>query len=259
MAPRQRSLNSQSSAYDESESSPLSEDGKKITRKPSTLNQIEADISRDRHDYFNLIALIPVIVTTVLNYNCSDLRNMNISYSGDFFWMMWVTTGAYFLLDLVWVARVPICVKSPGLIIKHHILAMIYLLGPIAFPEYRWFMGSILSVEVNTWFLICRRVVYKASGKPITPFFPQFISAMFYITWIWIRCIVYPGVLFQFLGMAKEAIEETGIFWHMPMIFIPPHFALCMLNLKWTYDLFRPIVKRWMGLGPKSIAVQNGL
>lgn len=120
-------------------------------------------------------------------------------------------------------------------------------------------MGSILSVEVNTWFLIARRVVYKASGKPVSPIISEAVSAMFYITWIWIRCIVYPGVLLTFLQLAKEKIEETGTYFHLPMIFIPFHFGLCVLNLKWTYDLFTPIIKRWLGMGPKSVVVEKGL
>ena len=28
------------------------------------------------------------------------------------------TTVLYFLVDLIWVAKVPLCVKSPGIIIK---------------------------------------------------------------------------------------------------------------------------------------------
>jgi hypothetical protein len=135
---------------------------------------------------------------------------------------------------------------------------MIYLIAPIFYPEYRWFMGSILSVEANTWFLILRRVVYKNFSKPVSPLITGFVSTMFYITWIWIRCIVYPDVLFKFLVIAKAKIVETGGF-SLPMIFIPFHFVLCVLNFKWTYDLFKPIVKRWMGTGPKSMVVQNGL
>jgi hypothetical protein len=119
-------------------------------------------------------------------------------------------------------------------------------------------MGSILSVEINTWFLIMRRVVFKTSS-PIPPAVAQGVSAMFYLTWILIRCIIYPHVLVTFLQLAAERIEQTGVYFHWEMLFIPAHAALCVLNLKWTYDLFQPIVKRWMGIGPKPMVVQNGL
>jgi hypothetical protein len=59
--------------------------------------------------------------------------------------------------------------------------------------------------------------------------------------------------------MARERIQETGVFFHPEMIFIIVHAALCALNLKWTYDLFTPIIKRLLGSGPKTLVVQNGL
>ena len=136
---------------------------------------------------------------------------------------------------------------------------MFYLIGPIFYPQYRGFMGAILSVEVNTWFLIGRRVVYKSSGTPIHPLVGQVVSAMFYLTWILIRCLVYPKVLIMFLQLAIAKIQETNIWFHLPMTFIPVHATLCVLNLKWTYDLFEPIVKRYLGNGPKTTVVQNGL
>jgi len=253
-----------STAYNNNnETETLISEAKPLPNQPTkTLNQTEADISRDWHDYFNLIALIPIIVTAALNYNYQaifNLESFDIVYLGHYFWANWAVTTLYFLADLVWVARVPICVKSPGVIIKHHIVAMIYLIGPVCYPEYRWFMGAILSVEVNTWFLICRRVMYKSSGKPVSPVLSETVSMMFYLTWILIRCIIYPAVLVEFLRLAVEKIAETGTLWHLPMIFIPAHFALCVLNLKWTYDLFAPIIKRWMGTGPRTMVVQNGL
>lgn len=137
---------------------------------------------------------------------------------------------------------------------------MLYLIAPVFYPEYRWFMGSLLSVEINTWFLILRRIVFKTSSvRPVSPWIGITVSAMFYLTWILIRCIIYPHVLYTFLCLAVERIQETGRFFHFPMIFIPTHTALCLLNLKWTYDLFEPIVKRWFGNGPKAMVVQNGL
>lgn len=66
-------------------------------------------------------------------------------------------------------------------------------------------------------------------------------------------------MLVTFFQMAAERIQETGVYFHWPMMFIPAHAALCALNLKWTYDLFEPIVKRWLGIGPKPMVVQNGL
>ncbi len=57
MAPRQRTFATLRPSDDEpSESTTLVSKG--IPRKSSMLNQTEADISRDWHDYFNLVALV---------------------------------------------------------------------------------------------------------------------------------------------------------------------------------------------------------
>jgi len=170
----------------------------------------------------------------------------------------------YFILDFSWVTLVPICVKSPGVIVKHHIVAMIYLSAPIYYPRYRWLMGAVLSVELNTWFLICRRLVYRSNYCPtgyakVSPFITTTVSTLFYITWLTIRCYLYPKVLILFFIMWKEEIEITGKYFFWELLFIPVHIVLCVLNLNWTYDLFKPIIKRLIGTGPKSMVVQNGL
>jgi len=120
-----------------------------------------------------------------------------------------------------------------------------YLSAPIGWPEYRWFMGACLSVEINTWFLILRRVVYKRKEQ-LPHVLVEVVSMLFYVSWIAIRCFIYPAILVHFLHLAREKVETTNRLWHWPMIFIPVHFFLCILNLKWSYDLFEPIIRKWV-------------
>lgn len=257
----------ESSSDDGSNGSLLQEEKTRINKnimatkmmQRKSLSITEADIARDNHDYFNIVALPVVLVTCAFNYDYPSL-----SYTGGHFWMMWAFTLIYFVLDLAWVSLVPLCVKSPGVIVKHHIVAMMYLCGPIYYPRFRWVMGSVLSVEINTWFLILRRLVYRSNYCPsgyakLSPIITTTVSAFFYTTWLAIRCYLFPSILILFLQMWKEeiAIQEKYFFWET--LFIPVHAVLCVLNLKWTYDLFKPIIKRWAGIGPKAIVVQNGL
>ena len=45
-----------------------------------------------------------------------------------------------------------------------------------------------------------------------------------------------------YVEKAGEVLEERGTLMYSPEVaFMPVHFALCLLNLKWTYDLFRPM------------------
>eukprot|EP00591_Stephanopyxis_turris_P003125 CAMPEP_0195508436 /NCGR_PEP_ID=MMETSP0794_2-20130614/1639_1 /TAXON_ID=515487 /ORGANISM="Stephanopyxis turris, Strain CCMP 815" /LENGTH=150 /DNA_ID=CAMNT_0040635395 /DNA_START=149 /DNA_END=598 /DNA_ORIENTATION=+ len=115
------------------------------------------DFARDSHDFFNLIALVPLVVLNILNWNLDilldgiDGRNMEKAWTGEWFAAFWWATLIYFGLDLIWVALVPSCVKSPGTIIKHHIATLVYILVPYLNPEYQWCMGVCMSVEINTW------------------------------------------------------------------------------------------------------------
>jgi hypothetical protein len=142
---------------------------------------------------------------------------------------------------------------------QHHFVAIAYLSAPVALPEYRWFMGACLTVEINTWFLILRRIIYKGSDSSSSPFLNWLVSCCFYASWIIIRCYIYPAILLIFFQLAYDEIVATNQLFHWPMIFIPVHFALCALNLKWSYDLFEPIVRRWLHAECDGPTLSNGL
>eukprot|EP00559_Dactyliosolen_fragilissimus_P005351 CAMPEP_0184865170 /NCGR_PEP_ID=MMETSP0580-20130426/17203_1 /TAXON_ID=1118495 /ORGANISM="Dactyliosolen fragilissimus" /LENGTH=217 /DNA_ID=CAMNT_0027364265 /DNA_START=125 /DNA_END=775 /DNA_ORIENTATION=- len=128
------------------------------------------DLARDLHDFFNLIFLVPIVVLNCMNWNWdrflggkSDLKD---AWTGEYFEVFFNTTIVYFVLDLLWVCIIPKCVKSPSTIIQHHIAAIFYLMIPLFVPKIRWMMGFAMSVEVNTWFLIARRVFNKQGFSP---------------------------------------------------------------------------------------------
>jgi hypothetical protein len=98
-------------------------------------------------------------------------------------------------------------------------------------------MGACLTVEINTWFLILRRVLFKRKANV---HLQKVVEVGFYISWIAVRVILYPLIMYWFCVMAVERISETGYYFHYPMLFMPVHAFLCVLNLKWTYDLFLP-------------------
>lgn len=139
---------------------------------------------------------------------------------------------------------------------QHHVVTMAYLFAPVYLPHFHWFMGACLSVEINTWFLILRRVLYKRGDLPTIV--TETVSFLFYVSWIIIRCIVYPYVLFEFLRMSYDAIIDTGRL-HWPMICIPVHFFLCVLNIKWTYELFQPMIARWYHKKEADTVIASGL
>ncbi|KAL3932395.1 MAG: hypothetical protein SGARI_003974, partial [Bacillariaceae sp.] len=164
----------------------------------------EDDWARDSHDFFNLIVLIPIVALNVMNWNWEVLMNLKKkqtvadAWTGDWFELFFWTTAMYFVADLIWVITTPNCVKSPSVIIQHHLVTMFYILVPYYQPDVRWCMGACMSVEINTWFLIARRVFNKQGFPPwiidlsVVSIRIKLISICFYVTWIGIRVILYP-------------------------------------------------------------------
>ena len=145
----------------------------------------------------------------------------------------------YFVVDLIWVAIIPRCVRSPITIISHHLACMVYLYLVHLYPEQFWFMGMCLSIEINTWFLIARRVankqgfsVWTLSGLPFgLSVRLKVISACFYVTWFIGRCLLFPYLLTVVL---QEWFESKRF---SLLLKLCMHSLFTYLNLKWTYDL----------------------
>lgn len=229
------------------------------------------DWKRDTHDFFNLVILVPVVVLNVMNWNWDKLFDLSTGFSvedawtGEFFEPFLNITVSYFIIDLLWVSIVPSCVKSPGTIIQHHIATLLYILIPYLRPQYRWAMGACMSVEINTWFLIARRVFNKQGFTPWVIDLPPFmsiriklISIFFYLSWISIRVILFPVLMLKFITLWWNLSLDVGTKFNIlfPVFFL--HSTFCLLNLKWTYDLVRSKIRYWRR-GGKGPAVQKGL
>lgn len=214
---------------------------------PKAPDKEEMKKAGDLHDLFN-VAVLPVIVVLVfMNVDFANQPWNRFWWTGKYFYQLWWTTLAYFLVDGVWVLLVPICVKSPAVILIHHAVTILYMVIPMAVPRISWMMGACLVVEVNTWFLIMRRFGNKAGTVPwaegvhlCTSLRLQFVVVMFYITWVGIRMILYPVMLpliiTEYIGYSKE----VGT-WLNPIMPAPiMHTVFIVLNLKWSWDLFCP-------------------
>ena len=231
--------------------------GKKVRVLLPGLPRYEDDWARDSHDFFNLIVLVPVSVLNVMNWNWDKLalvfekqsfqaalQTLQASWTGDWFDLFFTVTATYFVLDMLWILLVPSCVKSPGIILQHHFAVLFYLMIPLHHPPVRYCMGACMAVEVNTWFLIARRVFNKQGFPPWTFKLTSWwglrikvISIFFYATWISIRCLLYPVLLVPFYRHWRDWSRQTGSSANILLPSVPLHAAFCLLNLKWTYEL----------------------
>jgi hypothetical protein len=235
------------------------------------------DPAQDNHDFFNLIVLVPVVVLNLMNWNFDVLWSLSrernthnsnnsnnanqendgiaMAWTDDWFAPFFYVTTLYFLVDLTWILCSPSCVKSPATIVQHHLATLMYLLIPYMYEKCHWCMGACLIVEVNTWFLIARRVFNKQGFSPWIidlSFFSirvKLISILFYTTWILIRCLWYPYLMIPFYRIWLRHSHQVNTKINLVMLTLPLHFAFCCLNLKWSYDLLMSKIRYWRRKG----------
>lgn len=174
------------------------------------------------HDWFNLV------VIAVLN-----AMNVWFLATGEGFTMFWTTTMMYFLFDTVFVGIYPQSVKSPVVILFHHLCTALYILIPYHYPQYHWCMAYCMLVEINTWLLIARRTI---GGK--------FIELSFYATWVGLRNVFYPYLIWAFYKEWQHETAACGSPWN-PILITPLLQAfLTGLNYHWTLQLVFKLLKR---------------
>lgn len=219
----------------------------------------DSNFARDVHDWFNLVALLPVVVINLLNFSCSDPYFCGVLsgavtlpglWTGQHWEMFWWTTFFYFVVDLLFVTLLPNCVRSPKVIIYHHTATLLYIMVPKMQPKFAWFMGACMLVEVNTWFLIARRVFNKLGEKSFaagvslrTSLRLAVVSVSFYVSWFAIRIFLYP---YLFVAIVQEWYQywgETGTPLNLVLICPFIQSVLICMNFKWTVDLIRSKLK----------------
>lgn len=212
----------------------------------------DENFQRDIHDWYNIVSLIPLNILNGMNWSWPKTLGVVTGsvavpdfWNGNYFEMFFWTTFSYFVVDVLWVIIMPICVKSPGVIMQHHVSTLLYLMIPRFYPEYGWLMGACMCVEVNTWLIIARRVFNK-SGKVAFTLNAQIaggsmeiklISVAFYITWILIRLVIYPALFVVVCLQYKERSERVGSYINVLMVAPFLQLIFCGLNFKWSYDL----------------------
>lgn len=209
------------------------------------------DLAQDNHDFFNLIALLPIISLDVMNWNWEKMFNLKKkqtiidSWTGKWFDQFFIITALYLIVDMVWILSVPKCVKSPPTIIQHHVFTAIYILYLYSQPDQRWIMGVYMSAQINTWFLIARRVFNKEGFPPwiidlsFVSIKVKLISICFFVTWFGIRCFLFPillGYLFKVWRLESAKAKSYYVLSIIPLVL---QATMCTLNFKWTFDLLR--------------------
>ncbi|KIZ05828.1 hypothetical protein MNEG_2136 [Monoraphidium neglectum] len=144
----------------------------------------------------------------------------------------------YFLFDTIFVGLYPSSVKSPVVILGHHLCTSLYMLIPHFYPAYHWCMSYCMLVEINTWLLIARRRIGGAA-----------ITFAFYATWVGLRNIWYPYLIWAFAVEFEHESKLAGTYLNPTIIAMICQVALTILNYYWTFQLVHKLV-RTQATGP---------
>jgi hypothetical protein len=179
------------------------------------------------HDQFNLL-LLPIVLLFdfFLFYDwCSFKLQIYL-----------IIFSIYVIIDGLWIFFIPNSVASPNTILVHHIVTLIgIILNLIMGLDYAILGAFGGLVEVNTFFLIARRN-WKSS---------ILLNFMFFLSWIVIRNIIGPWVLYvsiQILLQKYKSMKTYKIIIGIILTLIA--LFLNLLNVKWTWDLFKKQFKK---------------
>eukprot|EP00802_Teleaulax_amphioxeia_P008063 Tamp_08071.p1 GENE.Tamp_08071~~Tamp_08071.p1 ORF type:complete len:390 (-),score=36.60 Tamp_08071:1041-2210(-) len=211
----------------------------------------------DLHDDINLVALFLLGFGAVAALALG--RPQHVIHS-----LLTYTGFIYILLDSLWIFWQPRIVKSPGMVGAHHVATLLVLLDPLLQPNHRVYTSACLLVEINTLLLLLRRKLSYA----------YVVEAPFIATWVLLRNIWYPMLLFYFtLCFAPDTIVpllppsllwlatfrkqlEAPIAERMMMPALLSWAFVCIFQFYWSYQLFS--AHPWIWGRKKATTETNG-
>ena len=224
-----------------------------LFNKQNIFREIISYDSKLIHDYFNIVYLPIIIFLNITNWEI--LSNLNNTYSivwnGSYFNYFWITTMIYFIIDFIWIYLIPNCVKNSNALLIHHIVTIINLLFQyFLIDNVEWITSTCLIVEINTWFLILRRLDFQINNNLVRIIMKYYINFMFFFSWILIRLFLYPYLVYyifisyeyyyQLLSFQYHNYSPSFFLVLNPVLFpLVGHLLLCTMNFKWSYELIK--------------------
>ena len=152
-----------------------------------------------------------------------------------------LVTSFYYILDSAFIICRPEIVRAPTTILLHHLVAFLGVYGlAYHFCWVRYTMVDATLADINTWFLVLRQYLKKKN---------TIVEILFYASWVCIRMLYYPYILFKLLMQLKEGaiyvvqadfsvqVIHPDIKVQLVVLLVQTVFGV--LNVKWTYDLFK--------------------
>lgn len=178
----------------------------------------EHKLAAARHEDFNLFAIPPLVVLTLLSlWARSPQVNKFLSFS----------TEGYIVVDTFYNLIVPHCQPSAfrlWTIVIHHLMTGWLTLHPCLYEENNDMTAWWTTVEINTLILTVNRKLKSA-----------FLTKVFFATWAIMRLIWYPYLTYiSHVRILGWGAAPCG-YHHLQIVL--SGILLCALNWLWTFEV----------------------
>ena len=205
----------------------------------ATAADVVASAAHQQHDTFNLVCL-PIVVAV----NAMTLYAFFLAESSDIelqnAWNIQIgVLNSYIFIDTIWILCNPMCVSALRTILLHHFVVFGgWLLVPHRVIELRSIATCLLSVEINTVFMIARKY------RPIQGF-PILVSCLnigFYATWVF--KVIFPYCCYLGYIETLRFQEIHGSYQNIATLGFVLLLFITALNVKWSYDLLFKVLTK---------------
>ena len=200
-------------------------------------------LEHQRHDLFNMFAL-PIVVFVNLStirvffFSGKDVDEDALNTAWN--WQIAVL-NIYIFLDTVFISLYPSCVGAPVTVLAHHVVVFFgWLIVPHQFIQGRPIATCLLSVEINTVFMIAR----KFDPFQKHPALLRLLRLGFYGTWVPLRLVIFPYCCYLGYYLAETFYHETSSLINIGSLGFVLLLVMTGLNLKWSYDLLLVNMKK---------------
>jgi len=174
------------------------------------------------HDLFNLATLPVAIALVGLAFSRAGYRKPLALFM-----------GIYMAIDALWILLRPDVVRAPGVLLAHHAATVLLVGHTLVHPAHLSWVASFAVVEINTWLLIARRHVGRASARV-----RAILAVAFYATWIGIRVLWFPFVALKVWCCSSP--WPSGLYGRVAYVGIGvTATALTVLQCVWSRDVLK--------------------
>ena len=219
-----------------------------------TAMSLVASRAHQRHDQFNLVCL-PIIVIVNLWAIAVFFSQTSSTEDSELAWNIQIgSLNSYILMDTVWICLIPQSVSAFKTIVMHHFIVFFgWILVPHQVVSFRPIATCLLSVEINTVFMIAR----KFQPFQARPRLVRFLHIGFYATWIPLRSVTFPFCCYLGYLEVITFYEANGTILNIATLGWTLLLVITALNVKWTFDLFCSSKMPIKDHGEEKLAVEN--